>query len=515
MFSFSSTEHSSSQSSSLETPSCFLSAREGIFRKELPPLVLHDFDIYVDEVLEICKAHDVKGPEELGQAHPLPSLKTLERVQVLMDKIFYIASTKELPPVEVPWDDQDYAFPLPPKARDMGVTDLHGKFAVSFNKGDFLSVANSFMKEKTFIFNEEGEEIGDPDGYQFLSSILNINGVPGFVDRVSGKYIFHFGNKIIGNPNGYEYGTLCGVGGKPVVIAAQDSDMMAEIIHENKIIKAISSYHFIRTDHMSDVEGRLSYFTQNEQGNMVLVLDEKIVGNLEGYEEIIFEEFHTDQRRSSGVTMIRKAKPSDATGIGSRDKRWYILNYKGEIVGDPAGYKSCFNYRSDSPCPYVVLTDDGKEWYIKKNGTLLERKPNAMDEEMPFSVKVLSTHPGEKRYSIRYNTEDSCSTDNRDIIFSPPKYPEIPILSMHKKPVFAARSNVDCFILRGESHSSQQPFKYILGPFKTIYTLHALDDHRFYVIAQEQKKGGQRVIVKKVVDIDIFDALNKSDSTVL
>jgi len=473
-------------------------------RKELPNEVLPMFDVYVKEVLEICKAHGVNHPKELVRAtHPRPSFETLERVQFLVDRILYIVENKALPPKEREkeiFDENDYTFPLPEDISDIHVTDLHGKFAVFFGKGTGLEA--SIIKNRHHLFNEEGEEIGDPKGYMRPSDVLDINGVSGFADCQQEKYIFYCGETTLGNPRGYEYGSLCAVGGKPVVIAAKDLLSPFQIITEKQTMEGISTYAHVEVDHMSDVEGQLFFFTKNEREKTVLVLDGKVVGDPEGYETIEFEEFHADPRRNSGIARVRKAKASDAACVALKtDGRWYVLNFKGETLGDPAGYTACLRYRSDSACPYDVQTADGREWYIKKDGTLLDHEPTFQDAEEPFSVKKIMYMDADEEYKITYTAAGEISDSSCRTIMSLPKYPDLSILSLRGAPVFAIKDSDSFAYIVAGGEKPTDSFVKILGPFKKICALQKLDENRFYVIALQERGRGRKEIIKKVVDI--------------
>jgi len=513
MFPFSRAGHRQPESSSADISSFSFAEYGGAYRKELPNEVLPMFDVYVKEVLEICKAHGVNHPKELvAVTHPRPSFETLERMQFLVDRILYIVENKALPPKEREkeiFDEEDYVLPLPDKIGSLEVTDLHGKLAVFYVKNPVFGVAGaSPVKNRHDLFNEEGEEIGDPKGYAQPSDVLDINGIPGFADYQSGKYTFHCGKKTLGNPDGYEHGTLCAIGGKPVVIVAKGHLSPFQIITEKQTLEGMSTYTHVEADHMSDVEGRLFFFTKNESGKTVLVLNGKIVGDPEGYGLIEFEKFHSDPRRSACVTRVRKVKASDAACVALKtDGRWYVLNFKGETIGDPAGYTACWRHRSDSPYSYIVQDHARQEWFIKKDGTLLDRQPDPKDIEEPFSVKKILHPDAGEEYRITYNATGEISVSSCHTIMGPPKYPDLSVLSLHETPVFAVKvPDSFAYIIAG-GEKPTDPFVKIVGRFEMIYALRKLDENRFYIVALQKNDEGKNEVIKKVVDLRTVEPL--------
>jgi len=455
------TEHSSSSPDihlPLSSPDVFLSEYKSA-RDRLPEGVRAPLDALREEVMEICKTHGVDHPSKLVLAETHVSTETLERVQELLDQIHYIFEHQELPPAlekkEASLDDREYTLELDPDCPQISpAEDIHGKFVVPIHKGG-----------KFVVIDQEGKTVGDANGYDVVRKFQDIGGKPGFIAEIEKKCFVVWKGKIAGDLEGYDHiCSLTDIGGKPGFIAKQEGDRWFVFV-DGKMAEGQEEYEpytdFARADFMG-VDGKPVYTAKADgREGIFIIKDGHVLGDpWEGYEAV------------SNLVDIG----GQLGAAVKKNGRWFVL-LEGEIIGNQEGYDHV-----------KELTNiGGKIGFIAKMGS--GETIVVLDRDFIHikfgSVDCLRDIGGKVAYRIQ--TRDAKLVFyNGEIIGYDAKGPhEVKdIVDVAGRVGVIDRLGLSDWIFFGET-----PFL----RFDEVLALRALDQDRFYVIAEEDKKIIKRV----------------------
>ena len=482
MFNFSSREH---QASPPFQPDVFFAEYAMSYRQDMPKDVLSFFNAYVEEVLEICKAHGVKHPKELGTAQLTPTIETLQRVCVLMDKIKYLLEHKELPIESV--DEKEYTLPVPSDLIYVRVQDLQGKFAAVFEDQDHAK-----------IVDQNGQLIESfPETNMEIDKLQNINGRLGYRlalhplenDRT---LFFRYHGRVLGSPKGYSQGQILNIGGKPILFAEMPGENSKLLRADGSIMGKEDGYGAIIKNTFFDVAGKLFFLWKDAHQTVHLCLEGNEVGDPRGY--VLFD-ILSDTTWKKPVVAV---SPSDLACVVKDQKngRWHPFRFNGETFGDPEGYDTVTNNGSFFELQSWTVHKGHQTFYVGMDGNVhedLEKVPKKTPEEKCAQVWEDLDEEGwtmiveGKRFFVPEDFIHICSTQDTSIFL------------MQNKPVYAASYEQEGDVFYSIWHGHKR----ITEPFGRIFALQKLDDHRFYVLALE-KNGKKKTIVKRVIDLDML-----------
>jgi len=447
--------HSASFPSS---PDVFLSEYKSA-RDRLPENVRAPLDILREEVMEICKAHGVDHPSKLVLAETHVSTETLERVQELLDQIHYIFEHQKLPPTveknNVPLDDQEYTVELNPayERADISIPcDIHG---------GFIFVIKERKTRKRLVMDQNGQLVGDPEGYDEIWDLTDIGGKPAFIAKKEGTCCVVYDGKNIEEPKEYDDAQfLTDIGGHIGFFAYQKLGWFVFVNGRN--IGAQEGYDVI--EDFIDVGGKPAYTAQavhQDDFFKVIVKDGFILGDeKEGYNDIS----HLVDIGGKLGSAVKK------------DTKWFVLLDE-EVVGSKEGYDKVFALADIGGKIGYIAKIEEKIFFILDGIPLIELTEYYKDG----NVDLLKDIGGKMACKINKGAATRAFYNGK--VVEPRGIFDIVDVG-GRMGVITATSLNNWIWFDGRCTSIH---------FSKIHVLHALDHDRFYVIAEDKGRIVKRV----------------------
>jgi len=453
---------------------------------DLPPRVEERKDVLVHEVLELCRKYGLSHPKEL-ETSPLASkipLEDLGRLLACITKLEYIVAHHVLPVEEQKEqiDDREYEIELPQEARVTKVLDNLGRPVVAGyiqdRKRTFF-VKDSAGRTKTFLDSSLGEIKG--------VSLAICHGEPVMIQtfKEEGEEVAY----RVSDLDGFSVGDLRKVTYQRVFLGEQEiesvdtrDDKGRPSIHpvdaNGKILGRPEGYFLIWS--VTPV-GEHTYFVANEEKNAKQgVFDER--GNqvdIGVYDDIFCLVNLTEEL----VLCVKKGS------------RWFFVYSDGTLLDDEP--EEGFGGEMAQ-----IQVFDGKIYFLERKEHFLDtqevsksfRDHTNRDFHHSFHADFTPlkiTKIGDALFYFTAGNKGSI-----DLSRLTPDGSEVHFGKSHVFPILLGDLFVYATLCGTDRYQLFVDNRDLHAGFEQIHVLEPLDDHRFYVIAQDKGK-----IIKKVFDM--------------
>jgi len=438
---------------------------------DLPPKVEARKQTLVEEVLALCKKHGFSHPNELATSPdtshiPLPDLELLAD---LMSEIEYIVRHRELPKIEgkEDVDDREYTIELPKNAVGVVALDDHGRPVVAgFSEYCFvidhtgeMQIIEDDVEQLWLAVSKKGPRLVIKTG-QDKWQIRNLHMSPGedtekkvyylvvmhadheidhaFLKNEEGIFMVHPMNtegEIIGRPEGYEIARSSLTIGEHTYFVAKEGEASPLGVYDEKG-QQINKENYEEIGYLIPFEGKLVLSVKKNGRSFLVYPDGTLLEDepKDGFEGDIRIPKVFDEK----IYFFMQANRLPKKGL------WTLLDHTGE------------NFMENDGCFHQVF-----------NPTDMQK----VGEDMYF-------------FTASSDFLHHLSPSGEQVSWISPVFP---ILVGSKRIITEALEKTH---LLGIADGRE----YRYGAFDEIYSLQAIDHHRFYVIAKEKGKIVKRVI---------------------